>query len=172
MGRPSRYNADTHPEQARNLRLLGLTETEICQHLEISETTLLMWKRAHPDFARSIKEGGIVADGKVVSTLLNRALGNISVPAVKVSFDKEGTPLYAPYAERLAPDTNAMRLWLFNRRPKEWRDRREVEVSLSVEQQIGQMSEAERLEQLRELQARAAGLLIEGEAHEVEPDKE
>jgi len=90
------------------------------------------------------------------------------LPATKVFLGKDGEPVYAPCAEHLAPDVGAIKLWLLNRQPQRWRDRHEVAMSLTIEEQLATLSPAERLEQLKDSQARAAGLLIEVEAIEVE----
>jgi hypothetical protein len=99
--------------------------------------------------------------------LFNRAAGNVRVPAVKIFMPPGATePVYAPYIEHLPPDVGAAKLWLLNRRPKEWRERREVEVTGTLEHRLGQMTPQERRARLLELQARAA-VVIEGEAVEV-----
>ena len=71
------------------------------------------------------------------------------MPQVKilVGKDKDGNPVpvYAPYEEMLAPDVNAARLWLFNRQPDRWRDRKSLEVVSGIEHRISLMSSEERL---------------------------
>ena len=41
----------------------------------------------------------------------------------------DGEPVCAPYVQHFPPDVGAAKLWLTNRRPKDWRERREVEVT-------------------------------------------
>jgi hypothetical protein len=38
------------------------------------------------------------------------------------------SPIFAPFREVIAPDTTACIFWLKNRKPKEWRDKSELEV--------------------------------------------
>jgi len=60
-----------------------------------------------------------------------------------------------------------------DRQPDRWRDRREIAVTGSLEQRIALMSEAERLEELRRLQAKVdllMGNVVEGEAVEAKSD--
>jgi hypothetical protein len=45
-------------------------------------------------------------------------------------------PVYAPYVEHLPPNIWAAKLWLLNRQPGRWRERREIDVTLTLEQQI------------------------------------
>src|SRR4051812_47469279 len=97
-----------------------------------------------------------------------REIGADFVPAVKIFMPPGATePVYAPYVEHLPPDVGAAKLWLLNRQPNRWREKREIEVSGSIEHQIAQMSPEQRLERLRELQAKAA-LVIECETVEVD----
>jgi hypothetical protein len=60
----------------------------------------------------------------------------------------------------------AAKLWLTNRQPGRWRERREVEVTGTLEHRLAQMTPQERRARVLELQARAAAV-IEGEAVEV-----
>lgn len=168
IGRPSPYKGAETCEQGRNLALLGLNDVEIAAELGVSHETVYAWKRQHPEFSEAMAEGKVRADGKIALSLYKRAAGEIKMPAVKVSFDKDGTPLYAPYVEHLPPDVGAMKMWLYNRQPGRWKDRREVDMTITLEQQIAQMSPEERKARLVELQAKAAGMLIEGEAVEIE----
>jgi hypothetical protein len=121
-----------------------------------------------PRILQALEDGKINADAEVAVSLFNRATGRVKVPAVKVAFDKDGNPLYAPYVESFPPDVGAAKLWLLNLRPKDWRERREVEVTGTLEHRLAQMTPEERRARLLELQARAA-VVIEGEATEVEP---
>jgi transposase len=81
-------------------------------------------------------------------------------------------PAYVkPFVKRqkndAAEDVGAAKLWLLNRRPIEWRERKEVEVTGTLEHRLAQMTPEERRARLLELRARAA-LVIDGEAAEVE----
>ena len=167
-GRPSLYDPNNHDDRAKNLALLGLKDTEIADAFGISEVTLNGWKQRHPSFLKSINEGKIDADATISRRLYERAAGLVKMPAVKVFYDKDkGEPVYAPYVEHLAPDVNAQRLWLLNRQPGRWRERREIDMTVSLEMEIARLSPEERAARLLELQAKA-GILIEGEASEVE----
>ena len=168
IGRPSPYNGAETCEQGRNLALLGLNDVEIAAELGVQPSTIYLWKAKNPEFSEALAEGKVRADGKIALSLYKRAAGEVKMPAVKVSFDKDGTPLYAPYVEHLPPDVGAMKMWLYNRQPGRWKDRREVDMTVTLEQQIAQLSPEERKARLIELQAKAAGMLIEGEAVEVE----
>ena len=48
--------------------------------------------------------------------------------AVKI-FNDGGQPLIVPYTEHYPPDTTAAIFWLKNRRPEQWRDKSQQELS-------------------------------------------
>lgn len=69
--------------------------------LDINEDTLHEWKKVHPDFSESLKEGKERADANVAQRLYDRAMGN----------------------GRLPPDVTACIFWLKNRRKQNWREK-------------------------------------------------
>lgn len=165
-GRPPVYDPALNPRVTK-LALLGQTDEEIAHFIGIDPDTLRLWKTKHPDFYGALEAGRVDADAEMAASLYNRGRG-MKLPAVKIFYDKDkGEPVYVPYVEHLPPDVGAAKLWLTNRRPKEWRERREVEVTGTLEHRLAQMTPEERRARLLELQARAA-ITIEGEATEAE----
>ena len=83
-----------------------------------------------------MKEGKDHADAAVVESLYKRATG-YSHKAVKILTVARGANMgsdieQVPYIEKFPPDATSMIFWLKNRRPKEWRDKQEVEHSGEV----------------------------------------
>lgn len=164
------YSPERGPERVRRMALMGQTDPEIAGNFGITEMTLRQWIRKYPEFRAALSEGRAEADENVAESLYKRAVG-MAVPAVKVGFAKDGKPLYAPYVENLPPDVGAAMKWLTNRQPGRWKERREVDMTITLEQQIAQMTPEERKARLVELQAKAGLLtMIEGEAVEVEDE--
>jgi transcriptional regulator with XRE-family HTH domain len=165
-GRPTLYRPEL-AELARKLALLGLTESEMADALNVDVGTLSEWKARHREFREAIERGGVQADAQMAERLYHRGLG-YQHEAVKI-FMPAGAeaPVYAPYTQRYPPDTQAASLWLRNRQPERWRDKREVDHMGSLEHRISLMTPEERLARLRELQAKAR-LAIEASASEVE----
>lgn len=125
-GRPTDYRA-AHPDQARKLCLLGATDKEMADFFQVSESTLNLWKTAHPEFSESITRGKLAADADVAEKLYHRALG-YSHKAVKIFMPAGAAlPVYADYTEHYPPDTQAASLWLRNRQSAKWRDKQEHE---------------------------------------------
>ena len=55
-GRPTKYKSE-YAEQAVKLCMLGMTDAEMASFFDVSESTLNLWKEAHPEFSESIKRG-------------------------------------------------------------------------------------------------------------------
>ena len=186
VGRPTTYNPETHPDRAMNYALLGMSDVEIAaafgdramnyallgmSDVEIAAAfgidaaTLYRWQSRYPEFRESSLAGKAEADSRVVRSLYERARGMV-VPAVKVVARQDREAEIVRYDEYLPPDVNAARLWLFNRRPREWRDRKEIEVSGGIEHRVMAMTQEERMARLQALLEKA-GQVIEGEAVEV-----
>lgn len=121
-GRPTEYK-EAYVNAAMKLAALGATDAEIADFFEIDVRTLYRWKNVHGDFCQALKVGKESADERVKRALYHRAIG-YEQEAVKI-FMPAGAdePVYAPYVERIAPDTTAAIFWLKNRDPENWRDR-------------------------------------------------
>ena len=104
-------------EEIRRCYLALCPECEIIQKLGISRRTFDRYRNEFPEFKTLIdecrEEAAVLATEQVENALLKRATGYIS----------EGEePKHVP------PDVRAAIFYLKNRRPEQWRDRREVTV--------------------------------------------
>lgn len=118
MARPSKYDPDTVPEQARKLAMLGLTDREMAGFFGVSEQTLNAWKARHPEFLESLKAGKDVADAEVAVSLYQRATG-YSHPEDDIR-SVGGEIVITPTTKRYPPDTMAAMYWLNNRQRGRW----------------------------------------------------
>ena len=125
-GRPSGYKPE-FAAQAEKLCKLGATDNEIGQFFEVSVVTVWRWKNSFPDFCSALKRGKEIADELVEQSLFRRATG-YSHDAVKIMQDK-GAPVVVPYVEHHPPDTTAAIFWLKNRKPEQWRDKVQQELT-------------------------------------------
>lgn len=130
-GRPTKYRPD-YAKQAEKLCKLGATDADLADFFEVNTTTIWRWQSAHEEFCNALKAAKAEADERVERSLYQRALG-FEMDSVKI-FMPSGAeePVYAPYREKIAPDTTAAIFWLKNRRPDQWRDKREHEHSGDV----------------------------------------
>lgn len=167
-GAPTLYRAE-YVDQVYRLCLLGATDVEIAGVLGVNQDTLNRWKKDHPEMYESMKRGKTLADAEIAHSLYHRGKG-YSHSAVKI-FMPAGAkePVYADYTEHYPPDTAAASLWLRNRQPDRWRDKREVEHGGSLEHRLASMGDAERMSWALEQSLRARRLL---EAPMIEHDDE
>jgi len=126
-GRPTKYKPE-FCAQAKKLCELGATDIELADFFEVSEVTLNAWKKRYPEFIKSLKTGKSDADERVERSLYHKAIG-YSHDSEKV-FQHQGSVVRAPFREHVPPDTTAAIFWLKNRRPAEWRDRKEVDLGV------------------------------------------
>lgn len=99
-GRPSEYDEAYLPEACEYARQ-GMTDVEIAEAMGVEVRTLYRWFAAYPQLRQAVRSAKDLQDDQVESSLLHQAkLGN----------------------------TTAQIFWLKNRRPQDWRDRKETEL--------------------------------------------
>ena len=99
----------------------GLTDEQIAKNIGINRDTLYRWKKAHSDISDALKRGKEVIDRQVENALLKRDLG---YTYDEITF--EGDDEVKRVRKQVVPDTTAQIFWLKNRKPEEWRDKREI----------------------------------------------
>jgi hypothetical protein len=131
-GRPTDYKAE-YAKQAEKLCALGATDKEIADFFEVDVRTIYRWKHEHDDFCQSLKVGKDIADERVERSLYQRAIG-YEQDEVKIFMPANAPePVYAPFRAKIAPDVTAAIFWLKNRRSSDWRDKQEVESTVTHE---------------------------------------
>lgn len=125
------------------LTRLGATTPELAEALEVAPRTVERWMAADAVFRRAVKEGKIIADMSVTDSLYQRTqfyryTKQVPIKVKTVLYDQgkrvsevERVEI-VEVEEVLPPDTTAIIYWSKNRRPNEWRDRREVAGNLTV----------------------------------------
>ncbi len=101
VGRPSPYT----PQMLRRVHrfaLLGATDVEMAEMLDISIPTFYAWQKVHPEFLKALQSGKALADSQVAGRM---------------------------YKDALNGNTTAQIFWLKNRRRTEWRDVQSREIS-------------------------------------------
>jgi len=141
-GRPTDYKPD-FAKSAEKLAALGATDMEVADFFEVDVRTIYRWKHDHPEFCQALNVGKDKADERVINSLFQKAVG-YEQDAVKI-FMPGGAekPVYAPYREKIAPDTTAAIFWLKNRRRGEWTDSKEIEHSGSIKHTLTEMTDEE-----------------------------
>lgn len=99
----------------------GLTDEQIAKNMGITAKTLYAWKNKYGEICKSLKRGKEVVDRQVENALLKRALG--------YSYNEityEGGVETKRVVKEVVPDITAQIFWLKNRKPEDWRDKREI----------------------------------------------
>lgn len=109
----------------------GLTDEQIAKNLGISKDTFYKYKKEHTDFSDSLKRGKEIIDIEVENALLKRALGYKYNEVTKELTD-EGLQVTKIVTKEVQPDTTAQIFWLKNRKPEDWRDKKDIEHSGNV----------------------------------------
>ena len=104
------------------------------KNIGIKRTSLYEWKKKYPDISDALKKGKEVVDRAVENALLKRALGYSYTETTR---ELVGTKIIVTkeVIKEVQPDTTAQIFWLKNRRPDIWRDRKDLEAKVDVNQQ-------------------------------------
>lgn len=126
MARPSKFRPE-FVEQARKLCQLGATAPDLATFFNVAVSTVKLWQVEHKAFSDALKVGKATADRLVEQSLFRRALG---YEHDETDLRVVGTKLVkTPLRKHYPPDTTAAIFWLKNRKPKEWRDRHQHELT-------------------------------------------
>ena len=135
-GRPGLYRPE-HNDLIYKLCLLGATDEEMADILGIARSTFSRWKATSKPLKDTIKRGKEIADAEVSESLYRRAKGyrydEITQELRCDEESKERSIIVTKIVTKdIAPDTGAAMAWLKNRRPKDWRDKHEIEGTITV----------------------------------------
>jgi hypothetical protein len=112
-GRPSDYEAIMAEQAGFICKTWGATDQQLAEFFKVTQRTVDNWKKAHPEFFQSSKNGKDDYDSEHVERALkDRATGWTS-----------------PDGKYFPPDPASMIFWLKNRRRDRWTDKQEVEHS-------------------------------------------
>lgn len=111
----------------------GLTDEQIAGNAGITAKTLYEWKNKYGEICEALKKGKEVVDRQVENALLKRALGYEYTEVTKEYIPELGEmKITKKVTKEVAPDTTAQIFWLKNRKPDDWRDKRDVDLSGNV----------------------------------------
>lgn len=145
MGVKGVYIDAIHPDWGKSLAQLGLDDQQIADRMGVSRKTINKWKKDHPVFGDSLKNGKEPTDAKVEQALLKRALGyQYDEEKVVIETDADGNKRPARIErikKHVTSDTTACIFWLKNRRPDLWRDVHRVDGTVKHEDDVKQYEE-------------------------------
>jgi hypothetical protein len=129
MARPTKYKAE-YAKQAAKLCRLGATDAQLAEFFEVAVSTVALWKVQYKGFSDALKLAKKEADSRVEQSLYQRACGyehdEVDIRVVDHAIVQTEIRKFYP------PDTTACIFWLKNRKPAEWRDKVETELSGTV----------------------------------------
>lgn len=130
-GRPSKLT----PELALKIFVLsrkGLKDEEIAHIFDVRTRTIHNWKK-DPDFFHSLKENKEYADAMMERSLYERGMGYEHEEDEIFCHPKTGKVTVVKIVKHYAPDPTSIIFWLKNRKPKEWRDKVDIDHGFSDE---------------------------------------
>lgn len=104
----------------------GLTDEQIAKNMGVSAATLYNWKKSYLEILEALKKGKEVVDYEVENALLKRALGYEYIET-KTKTESGVITEVTTTTKQVVPDVTAQIFWLKNRKPEEWKDKREDE---------------------------------------------
>lgn len=119
-GRSSLYDPAMN-DQAHKLALLGMTDEEMATFFGVTPQTFYNWQKEHIAFFEAVQSGKVVADAEVAHSLYRKSVG-ITYEVERLRKNAEGLAEKVTLKVYEPPDTGAMKLWLTNRRRKDWAD--------------------------------------------------
>jgi hypothetical protein len=120
-GAPTTYD----PDFARQAKLLcerGATDAELADFFGVTIVTIWNWGTRHQEFFNSVMGAKDGWDKRIERALSQRASG-YSFESEKIFVGKGGKVTRVPVREHVPPSEGAMKLWLTNRKPLDWKDR-------------------------------------------------
>lgn len=128
MGRKiDRWLTDQGLARIEAWRRDGCTIEETRLRMGVANSTLRRWRDEHPEIAQAMERGAADFDDEVEASLMRAALGYDYEEEV---LDKDG--FVRTLRKHQAANVTAMIFWLKNRRPDQWREKREVRVDASL----------------------------------------
>lgn len=120
--------------------LEGYTNEDIAKYMNINVSTLYEWTKTYPEIAEALKTTKEFVDIDVENSLFRKAMGHrykikkfIKCKEVKYSeetgkkISEIETPKEVEEEVFVPPDTLAIIFYLKNRKPKDWRDQKEID---------------------------------------------
>jgi len=160
-GRPGKYYTHVEPRliEIEGWARDGLIDEQISKNLGVAYSTFKIYKKKYSDLMAALKKGKEVVDREVENALLKRALGyeyteTTEEPIIDPKTGKIEMGISKKVTKHINPDTTAQIFWLKNRKPEQWRDKKDFEHSGEMTQTVKQEHDLSKLsvEELKELE--------------------
>lgn len=117
----------------------GYTEEQTALKLGVAYSTFRVYKDKYPALSAALKKGQEVADVEVENALFKRAVGYrydevIREPGTVVDEETGEEKRVMVETKRVTkevqPDVTAQIFWLKNRKPEQWRDKKDIDANV------------------------------------------
>lgn len=106
----------------------GLIDSEIARRMGISLSTLYNYKNEYPILAEALNRAKAEADFVIKESLYKKAKG-FFYEEIEEILNDEGEVLRTKRIRKYSPpDTKAAQMWLQNREPDEWREKKDLTI--------------------------------------------
>lgn len=142
-------------EIAEGILMEGFTMTvkSLCRQLRITTKTYHNWMKKHPIFREVIEEAMAIRDSrtteKIERSLARSALGfhyyEVTKEPAAVADKRTGRAkmvITKKVRKLVTPDVKAQHLWLKNREPERWPDKREISGTITIEDRLLKLAES------------------------------
>lgn len=109
----------------------GLSNEQIAYNMNVGIRTLYKWQKQNMQFKQALKVGKDTADRQVENALFKSALGYEYKEEVVTNDGRVVT-----VTKHQKANTTAQIFWLKNRKPEQWRDKRELSHDGEINNQI------------------------------------
>lgn len=148
-------------DTAIELAKKGYLDKEICEYCDVNINTFYSWKQKHPDFAEALRKAKHKINDKIEAQAYKRAMGYM-VTETKTIYGtnedgEEEVIRIEKHQKHIPSDTKVLLMLLKNRMPERYRDKKEVELSgeltNNVNLNLSSMTDEELLKELQKLGA-------------------
>lgn len=122
VGRPTEFDQETATKIIQKYTQ-GATDKEVAEFIGVHENTIRNWKKASKQFLWATQEAKEFADGLVEMATFRNAMGYEYIERKETSDGKIET-----YYKHARGDATIQRYWNNNRKPKNWKERVEVQM--------------------------------------------
>jgi len=127
MGLPNTVWNDGRPEEAYQYAVLGLTDKQMAEVMEVDHNTFVYWKRNKPEFLHRLNEGKAETDAKVANALLANCFDRfVEIEEVHVV---KGELKRIKVQKFIAGDKWAQKQWLTVRQRALWGESQKIELT-------------------------------------------
>lgn len=138
-GRRGKYYTHVEPKliEIEGWARDGLIDKQIAQNLGVAYSTFRKYRDEHPALSAALKNGKEVIDRQVENALLKRTLGYSYDEVTRERIFREELGIHEIVVTKIVkkevnPDTTAQIFWLKNRKPADWRDKKEIDNNVNL----------------------------------------